>query len=163
MATYLQTTRTTDDGVVADVAPDFLRDVVLPSGVLSNDQHGRDYRHLCAMRIEGELARDQAALRLALGEGRFAALVRQFLVSQHSIGALTEAPKRFTAFLRNEVERDPALWIARAVALRRGRAFRRMSAGRRSYPELARERVRTLRQPEHTANRLKSAPGHQKA
>jgi hypothetical protein len=123
MSAYDRVPHQTDDDVVTEIAPDLLRDVILPLDLLSKDECSDDYRRMYALRIEREIAARSLDLRRALGEGRFAALVRNFLAN--SVGAIdvARASRSFAAFLRAEAERDPALWFARAVAFRR-RAWR---------------------------------------
>lgn len=119
MVAYSRASRAIDDDVVTDIAPDLMRDVILPSDLLASDECSDDYRHLYAQRVEEAIASEHEDLRRALGEGRFAALVRNFLASSSAAGDIARAARSFAAFLRAEAEHDPALWIARAVALRR--------------------------------------------
>jgi hypothetical protein len=130
MAAYYRTAHEIDDDVVTDIAPDLLRDVILPSNLLSSDECSDEYRRMYALRVEQTIATDHADLRRALGEGRFVALVRNFLATETSAIDAERAAHRFGEFLRAEAERDPALWIARSVALRRLGALRRSGASR---------------------------------
>jgi hypothetical protein len=124
MAAYYGDPREIDDDVVTEIAPDLLRDVILPSDLLSRHECSDDYRRIYALRVEQEITAGCPDLRQALGEGRFAALVRNFLATSSGAIDLSRATRRFAAFLRAEAERDPALWFARAVAFRRRRAWR---------------------------------------
>jgi hypothetical protein len=134
-----------DDAVVTDVAPDLLRDVILPTELLASDECSDDYRHLYATRVEEEIARDHTALRQALGEGRFAALVRNFLASERSSRNLARASARFAEFLRAEAQRDPGVWIARTIALHRRTAVERARPPSGRYPELRAAQASLLR------------------
>jgi hypothetical protein len=119
MAASSRASRVIDDDVVTDIAPDLLRDVILPSELLASDECSADYRRLYAQRVEEAIATDHEDLRRALGEGRFAALVRNLLATLPTAGDVARAARAFAAFLRAEAEHDPALFVARAVALRR--------------------------------------------
>jgi hypothetical protein len=129
MAAYHRPAHDLDEEVTADIAPDLLRDVILPSALLSSDECSDDFRSMYALRVEEEIELAHGDLRRVLGEGRFAALVRNFLGSESSPCDLARAPLGFAVFLRSEAARDPAVWTARQVVLHRpGAVIRRRAS-----------------------------------
>jgi hypothetical protein len=84
MATEHESSPQCDDGVVTDIAPDFMRDVIRPLGLVWSDACCDDYRRVFGRHDEYEHAADAQALRQILGEGRFAALVLDLLTREPS-------------------------------------------------------------------------------
>ena len=108
-----------------EMAPDLLRDVILPSAVLSSSDCLDVYRRLYSERIEILLGREHPATRAALGDELFAAVVRAFLAAHPaSAHVLTKVGERLPEFLAETrlLTREHAAWVAELAALERSLA-----------------------------------------
>ncbi|MFO1008572.1 MAG: DNA-binding domain-containing protein [Planctomycetota bacterium] len=109
-----------DDLATGDVAPDFLRDVVLPNRLLSSADCLEVYRDMFRDRVEQLLALRMPAVHELLGRERFRELVREY-VATHPAGSedLARLGEAFPRFLANARELEPAhrSWIAELARL----------------------------------------------
>ena len=105
-----------------EMAPDLLRDVILPSAVLASSDCPDVYRNMYCERIEELLGREYPATRAALGDELFTVVVREVLATKPaSARALTRAGDRLPEFLAATrlLARDEAAKIAQLAARER--------------------------------------------
>lgn len=111
---------TLDDQVTGDVAPDLLRDVVLPQRLLSSADCLEVYREMFRDRVEQLLALRMPAVHEHLGADRFHDLVHEYLAT-HAAGSanLARIGEDFTRFLAGARELVAAgkSWIAELARL----------------------------------------------
>lgn len=89
-----------DDWPVGEIAPDLVRDVLVPSRLLASSDCLDVYREMYARRIEEMLAASHPAVREALGEDEFGELVAASLDMQPERDRdLARAGDRFVEFL----------------------------------------------------------------
>jgi hypothetical protein len=108
-----------------EMAPDLLRDVILPSAVLSSSDCLDVYRNMYCERVEIQLGREHPATRAALGDELFAAVVREFLATRPmNAHSLTQAGERLPEFLAETrlLPREYAARIAELAEFERARA-----------------------------------------
>jgi hypothetical protein len=107
---------------VGDLAPDLLRDVLLPHRLLSSSDCLDVYRRMFVDRVEQILALRLPAVRDAVGEEPFGELVRDYLLT-YPAGTedLTLAGDSFPEYLElaPPVERSRRPWLAELARLER--------------------------------------------
>lgn len=111
--------------LATEMAPDLLRDVILPSAVLSSSDCLDVYRRMYADRVELLLGREHPATRAALGDELFQALVRDYIDSSPANAhVLTKAGERLPDYLAETrlLPREKAAWIAELAAFERSLA-----------------------------------------
>ncbi|MBK7876008.1 MAG: putative DNA-binding domain-containing protein [Planctomycetes bacterium] len=109
-----------DELATGDMAPDFLRDVVLPHRLLSSADCLEVYREMFRDRVEQLLALRMPAVHELTGPERFHALVVEY-VATHPAGSedLARVGEAFPRFLASARELEPAhrTWIAELARL----------------------------------------------
>lgn len=141
-----------------EMAPDLLRDVILPSAVLSSSDCLDVYRRMYVDRVEVLLGREHPATRAALGDELFNALVRDYLeTSPASAHVLTKAGERLPDYLSETrlLPREKAAWIAELAALERSLA---RAAAADSDETLTAEELSELPLEHWESARLEAAP-----
>ncbi len=111
-----------DDAATGDIAPDLLRDVILPSQLLASVECLDVYHGMFALRVEEALERRYPAVRGIVGESRFHDLCRAHALEMAAVDALpAEIEARFPAHAAGSEllgESDRA-WIAELARLER--------------------------------------------
>ncbi|MBI5361764.1 MAG: putative DNA-binding domain-containing protein [Planctomycetes bacterium] len=109
-----------EDGRTSDAAPDLLRDVVLPQGLLASNDGLGVYREMFRDRVEQLLALRMPAVHEHLGAERFHELVHEYVVT-HAMGSanLARIGEDFTRFLAGarELVATGRGWIAELARL----------------------------------------------
>lgn len=111
-----------DDAATGDIAPDLLRDVILPSQLLASVECLDVYHGMFALRVEEALERRYPAVNAVVGETRFSELCRDHALEMAGLDALpAEIEARFPAHLAQSERLDDAQrpWIAELARLER--------------------------------------------
>lgn len=140
----LTTDGTEEMASAGDLAPDLLRDVLLPHRILSSSDCLDIYRRMFLDRVEQLLALRLPAVRDVVGEEPFGELVRDYLCT-YPAGTedLTRAGENFPEYLEDSprLDRTRRTWIAELGRLERAVARAALTP---SEPELDERTVESI-------------------
>lgn len=109
-------------GVASDMAPDLVRDVLLPHGLLASTECLDVYHHMFVASVERLLAERLPAVRDAVGEELFGALACDYVLTYpadtHDLARAGESFPEYLAATRF-VEPDRRAWIAELARFER--------------------------------------------